>query len=292
MTSPQELTLPANIGIIGYGIVGQAIAYGFSKASHSRDVIRYYDKYKDTLSLAEVVEKSEFIFVALPTPMKKDESGIDLSIFDAVMDEITQYTDNTQKIIIIKSTIVPGTVARYEKTYPKSFFAFSPEFLTETNFLDDFLYAPRTIIGVNNEEVFSRVAELFEERFTETQIYRTDPTTAETVKYFANSFLSLKVVFANIFYELSEELGINYEEVKRLATTDPRIGESHLSITTQRGFGGKCFPKDMVAILGRAKELGVDFAVLEKAWEYNKKIRKIHDWEDIPFAVQGNSSSK
>lgn len=72
----EELIVPINLGIIGYGFVGQAVANGFNVASKGHDTIRYYDKFKDSLSLEEVVEKSEFIFVCLPTPMKADESGI------------------------------------------------------------------------------------------------------------------------------------------------------------------------------------------------------------------------
>lgn len=281
----QDIFPPAQLGIIGYGIVGQALAYGFSTASKGRDVIRFYDKFKKSLPLSEVIKKSEFIFLGLPTPMKKDESGIDLSIVDEMVKQITQYTDNTDKIIIVKSTVIPGTTRKYQTLYPKSNFCFNPEFLTEANFLEDFLRANRTIIGASNDLVSRRIAVLYKERFLETQIFQTDPTTAETVKYFANAFLALKVTFANIFYDLCKELDINYDEVKKLATTDPRIGNSHLDVTATRGFGQKCFPKDMIALLGEAHELGVDVKVLEAAWEYNKKIRKVHDWEEIPFAV-------
>lgn len=284
----QQLILPIDIGIIGYGYVGQAVAHGFSKASKGKDTILYYDKYKDSVPLEEVIKKSEFIFIGLPTPMKQDESGIDLSIIEESMKEVTKYTDNTDKIVVIKSTVTPGTTVKFAQKYPKTNFCFNPEFLTEANYLEDFINATRTVIGANNDLVLRRVTIIYRQRFPKTTIYQTDPTSAEAVKYFANAFLSLKVTFANFFYDYCQKNGIKYEEVKRMAAADPRIVDSHLDVTTQRGFGGKCLPKDLVAIMGEFKKIKVNSSLLEIMWEYNKKIRKVHDWDEIPFAVEGN----
>lgn len=285
-----ELINPARIGIIGYGIVGQALAYGFSQPEiKDKYEIRYYDKYKNTESLEEVVGKSEFIFICLPTPMKDDESGIDLSIIEESIAEITPITDNTDKIIIIKSTVVPGTTASFEKKYPKTNFAFNPEFLTEANYLEDFLNADRNIVGANNDLTSRRLISLYRQRFPKTKVFQTDTTTAEMVKYMANAFLATKVIFANEIYELCQALGIKYEEVKGMVVGDHRIFDSHLDVTTARGFGGKCFPKDIVALIGRAKDLKVEPKLLDTVWSINKKIRKTRDWEEIPFTITGNS---
>lgn len=283
--NPQLIT-SAKLGIIGYGIVGQALAYGFSQPEiKDKYEIKYYDKYKDTASLEEVVTVSEFIFICLPTPMKDDESGIDLSIIEQNIAKITKYTDNTDKIIVIKSTVVPGTTAALEKKYPKTNFAFNPEFLTEANYLEDFLNADRTVVGANNDLTSRRVIALFRQRFPHTKIFQTDTTTAEMVKYMANALLATKVIFANEMYALCQALGIKYEEVKSMVTADHRIHDSHLDVTTAKGFGGKCFPKDIVALIGRAKDLKLDPKLLETVWSINKKIRKVKDWEEIPFAV-------
>lgn len=284
---------PAKLGIIGYGIVGQALAYGFSQPDiKDKYEIRYFDKFKDTESLEEVVTKSEFIFICLPTPMKEDESGIDLTIIEEMVAEIAKLTNGTDKIIVIKSTVVPGTTASLEKKHPKTNFAFNPEFLTEANYLEDFLNADRNIVGANNDLISRRVVSLYRQRFPLTKIFQTDTTTAEMVKYMANAFLATKVIFANEMFDICQSLGIKYEEVKKLVVADHRIYDSHLDVTTARGFGGKCFPKDAVALIGRAKELKVDPKLLETAWSINKKIRKVRDWEEIPFAVAGQKSSK
>ncbi len=284
----EELIIPIKLGIIGYGFVGQAVANGFQTASGGKDTIVWYDKFKDGSSLEEVIKSSEFIFVCLPTPMKQDESGIELSIFEEMIPQITKLTDNTDKIIVIKSTVTPGTTVRFEKKFPKTKFCFNPEFLTEANFLEDFLNAERTVIGTSNDLVSRSTAVVFRQRFPKTKIFLTDPTTAETVKYFANAFLSIKVTFANYFYDYCQALGIKYEEVKKMAAADHRIGDYHLEGTTSRGFGGKCFPKDLVAIMGEFKKLGVDDSLLETMWKYNKRVRKVHDWQEIPFAVGSN----
>lgn len=281
-----QLINPAKLGIIGYGIVGQALAYGFSQPDiKDKYEIRYFDKYKDTETLEDVVTKSEFIFICLPTPMKEDESGIDLSIIEDSIAEITKFTDNTDKIIVIKSTVVPGTTASLEKKYPKSNFVFNPEFLTEANYLEDFLNADRNIIGANNDLTSRRTIALYRQRFPHIKIFQTDTTSAEMVKYMANAFLATKVIFANEMFDLCQALGIKYEEVKSMIVADHRIYDSHLDVTTTRGFGGKCFPKDVVALIGRADELKVDTKLLDTVWSVNKKIRKTRDWEEIPFAV-------
>ena len=293
INSSKNLISPAKLGIIGYGIVGQALAYGFSQPDiKNKYEIRYFDKYKVTDSLESVVSGSEFIFICLPTPMKENESGIDLSVIEDSIAQISKYTNGTDKIIVIKSTVVPGTTATLEKKYPKSNFAMNPEFLTEANYLEDFVNADRTVVGANNDLTSRRVVALYRQRFPHTKIFQTDTTTAEMVKYMANSFLATKVIFANEMFNLCQALGIKYEEVKSMVVADHRIFDSHLDVTTSKGFGGKCFPKDVVALIGRAKQLKLEPKLLETVWSINKKIRKVHDWEEIPFAVEGNHAKK
>ncbi|MBI4154963.1 UDP-glucose/GDP-mannose dehydrogenase family protein [Candidatus Woesearchaeota archaeon] len=267
----------ANIGIIGYGIVGQAIEHAFK----DQNSILFYDKFKPSTPLKEVVEKSKFVFICLPTPFKNDK--IDLSIIDENLKEITKLTDNTDKIIIIKSTVVPNTTKSYSKLYPKTKFCFSPEFLREANYLYDAINPDRIIIGADNLDVRKRVVDLFKKRFPNITIFETDPTTAETVKYMANCFLATKVIFANEIFDLCQKLRINYDEVKKMVIEDKRMGKTHFDVTKEFGFGGKCLPKDIIALMGLYKDLNVDSSLLETVWKKNLKIRKVKDWEEIPF---------
>lgn len=268
------------IGIIGFGIVGQAVEYGFKGED-----IYIYDKFKDYLTLSEVCKKSEFIFVSVPTPIMENESGIDLTIVEEVVGEIAKEVEGTDKIVVLKSTIVPGTTASFEKKYPNVNFCFNPEFLTEANFLEDFVTSDRVVVGSSNDLISRRVLSLYKNRFPKMQAFQTDPTTAEMVKYMANCYLASKVIFANEMFDICEKLGIKYEEVKKLVVADHRIFDSHLDITTARGFGGKCFPKDLLALRAVAKEKGVDTSILDAVWKKNLAIRTTHDWEEIPGAV-------
>ncbi len=276
------------IGIIGYGFVGQAVEYGFS--NHE---VHIYDKYKNFESLPEMVENSDYIFVCLPTPIREDESGIDLSIMDESIHDLAKLTKGTDKIILIKSTVVPGTTMGYINKYPKSLFCFNPEFLREASFLQDFVNTDRIVIGTTNDQVSRRVSAMYQAVLPLAPIFQTDPTSAEMVKYMANCFLATKVIFANEMYEICEKLGIKYEEVKKMVVADKRILDGHLDITTLRGFGGKCFPKDLLALRAMAKNKGVDTKILDAVWGKNLKVRKVKDWEEIPFAVSpafGNRS--
>lgn len=264
------------IGIIGYGIVGQAVAYGFDGYA-----VKYYDKFKPSLTLKTVCRESDVIFICLPTPYKGNR--IDLQIIEDAVAEIVQYTDNTDKVVTIKSTVTPGTTRRLAQQYPNTKFAFSPEFLTEANYLEDFANADRHVVGADDNKTSLKLAALYKNRWPKTPVIQTDPTTAELGKYAANCFLATKVMFANEMNELAEALGVEWAETKKIVTSDDRVGETHFDVTSTRGFGGKCFPKDMIALLGLFDDLGVDSSLLSTVWDKNLKVRKVYDWEDIPF---------
>ncbi len=276
----------ANIGVIGWGVVGKATDEAFSKDPSNK--IFWFDKnIKGQYSLNDVADKSDFIFVCVPTPMFSDGSGIDLSIIKKVVSQIVPKIKNTKKILIIKSSVVPGTTKSLAKRYKNIRFAMNPEFLTEINAPWDFLHPDRVVIGAFDEGVAIEIAKLHRKILGyETKIFITDPTTAEMVKYVSNTFMATKVIFANEMKELADKLKINWDDVKKMVGVDPRIGESFLGITPFKGFGGKCFPKDTVALLGVARKLKIDLSLLEAAWKKNLKIRKIRDWEEIDGAVK------
>lgn len=282
----QEIIPSADIGIVGYGIVGYALAYGFEHQSRGRDRIRWYDKYKsESLPIREVAEKSEFIFLTLPTPMKENHAGIDLSIIEENVAELTPFTDGTDKIVVIKSTVTPGTTARLAGEYPRTRFAFNPEFLTEANYLEDFLNADRTVIGASDDVTRRQLGALYRNRFPHSRIVLTDSTSAEMVKLAANAMLAAKVSMANQLYDYCLKLGISWGEVGSMVGLDTRIGPNHIGVTSERGWGGKCFPKDMDNLIADMKSRGVDAGIFEEVRDYNDRIRLVRDWEHIPFAV-------
>lgn len=274
----------SKIGIIGYGIVGKAVGDGF--ASKNKNQVYWYSRGKGPWFPEEVVAKSEFLFICVPTPMFSDGSGIDLSIINNVVKFVAPKIRGTKKILTIKSTVVPGTTTGLAKKYPGVNFAMNPEFLTEKNAPKDFLHPDRTVIGAMTPSIGKRLAKLYQDLYgKKTKIFVTDTMTAEMVKYMSNSYLATKVIFANEIWEMCQKIKVNYDKVLEMVAADPRIGDAHLKVTKERGFGGKCFPKDIVAFLGLARKLKVDLSVIKTVWAKNLKIRKVKDWETIEGAV-------
>jgi len=280
------------IGVIGYGFVGRSVEYGFVDYDRQRGFepkhqALVYDKFKEKHSLDEVLAKSEIIFMCLPTPFDENRLHIDLSIYDEMMARVCPQIESQGKVVVIKSTVVPGTTRRYAEQYPAVPFAMNPEFLTEANYLQDFVNPDRIVVGADNDWVAQKLIDLYRTCFPAATLVRMSTTAAEIVKYQANVMLATKVAIANIFYDMCQAQQVNYEDVKKAVALDKRIGVSHMDVTTERGFGGKCFPKDLGAIIGRCHELKVDCKALEEIHAYNLRIRKVRDWHEIAGATVG-----
>ena len=277
-----------NIGVIGYGYVGRATGEGF--AGNPKNKVFWYDKFKESPNtLEEVIEKSDFIFIAVPTPIFADYSGMDMSIVEGVVDQVAPKVSGTDKILIIKSTSLPGTTKKLSLKYPGVNFVMNPEFLTQENANVDFLKPFRTVIGCDNSDVGFRVKKLYETILPKGQpYYIISSVSAELTKYMSNIVLAAKVLLANEFYDLAQKVEANYLDVRASVEADPRVGK-HLGVPGpdgDRGFGGACFPKDTIGILGLAKKLNVDMSALDAIWKKNLKIRKNRDWEEMPQAFK------
>jgi len=273
------------IGIVGNGFVGSAVYHGFSLHAD----ILIYDK-NPSLSvntLDDTVNGSDFIFVSVPTPMRSALGGeIDLTIMDSVMEEISRVARD-RKIVIVKSTVIPGTVEKYRDLYPNLGFVFSPEFLTERTARLDFINAARIILGGIREDV-EECEKLFRHRFPHTMIVKTDLATAQFVKYMCNCFFATKVSFMNEMYQIGQRAGVDWHSAMAGFTSDGRIGNSHLDVPGHDGdlgFGGKCFPKDINAMINFSNSLGVEPSILSAAWKKNLEVRKNLNWTEIKGAV-------
>jgi len=274
------------IGIIGNGFVGSAIMHGF--ILYVNDILTYdKDPKRSTHSMKELVNNSDVIFICVPTPMF--ESGeCDLSIVESVSEELAQYNCIDKKVVVIKSTVVPGTSERLAQKYPKINFVFNPEFLTERKARLDFINAPRIVLGSNNLLANNIVEKLYRLRFPYTKVIKTDFGTAQLIKYMANCFFATKVAFMNEMYQVCDAINGNWDKALEGFITDGRIGNSHIDVPGHDGdfgFGGKCFPKDINAMIKRAEELGIDPKVMKGAWAKNIEIRTDLNWYDIPGAV-------
>jgi len=196
------------------------------------------------------------------------------------------------KTIVIKSTVTPGTTQGYAEKYPDVNWVFNPEFLTESNYLSDFVKTERIVIGLEAGALLD-TRNLMKDLYMSIPYFTTTPmlfmtaTEAEIVKYQSNILLATKIAVSNVIYDLCQKMVCaDYERVKSGVSLDNRIGDSHLDITEERGFGGKCFAKDLGAFIGKCKDMGVDADLLEEVFNYNCRIRKVHDWNEIPGATK------
>jgi len=282
------------IGIIGYGICGLAVETGLQTISD----IYIYDKYKSSDSLATVISESNIWFICLPTPMS-DDGSCDTSIVDSVCTKIGYLAKDKKgpKLLVIKSTVPPGTTDRIAKETGLSV-VFNPEFLTEKNFIQDFLEQDRIIYGASSQAIFSDVVlivKLYSD-FAKTQakpaiVFETSSSTvAEMTKYMTNCFLATKLSFFNEMYEICQATGLEYDEVVEMFLLDGRIGKSHYKVPGsdgQRGFSLSCLPKDLNAMIAFAEGVGVDPMMLQTAWTKNLLVRDNHDWENLAQVTGG-----
>ena len=264
------------VGVIGNGFVGESQAYAFSPVAD----VKIFDinPVKATHTLLEVLSQ-DFIFVALPTPMKENGEQ-DNSYIENFFSNIGLY--NTNAIFILKSTVLPGTTKLLNEKHNFNI-VFCPEFLTEKTAKLDMLTQSRIVIG-GDKQYTEKVLELFKARFGQKHYILTDTTTAEFIKYMANTFLAVKVSVVNEFYRMSKVLGVNWSDALEGFVSDPRIGNSHTNVPGhdgKLGFGGTCFPKDINALITMGKELGVDMNTLEAAWKTNLEVRPEQDWKQL-----------
>jgi UDPglucose 6-dehydrogenase len=253
-----------------------------------------------TTNLKEAIDKSQIVFLALPTPPGEDGSA-DLSYILGVAKQlstiITEY-----KVIIDKSTVPVGTSekvhAAIAANLDESLFdvVSNPEFLREGVAVDDFMKPDRVVIGTNSEKARKLMKQLYEPFVRQgNPIYFMDERSAEMTKYAANSYLAMRISFMNEVANLCERVGANVDSVRIGMGSDNRIGKRFLFPGV--GYGGSCFPKDVQALAMTADEHDYDFKILKSVMEINtiqktvlvKKMMKFYnnDVKGKTFALWG-----
>ena len=272
------------IGIVGKGFVGSAVQFGFSPNTGCDADVKVYDKdpNKSQHSLKDVLDNSDFIFVSVPTPSNSDGS-VNLDIIDNALNDINKI-NNRDNIILLRSTMVPGSTKKFQDKYPKLNLVFNPEFLTERSAKFDFINQSRYIIG-GDSKYTAKVADMYRWRFGELiSVIETNFETAELIKYMNNCFLATKVSFMNEMKLVSDACGADWEMAVEGFIRDGRIGHSHINVPGhdgKLGFGGVCFPKDILAMIALGQSLGLDMDTLSGAWKTNLKVRPEKDWEKL-----------
>lgn len=245
-----------------------------------------------TTDLKEGLKVSNIVFIAVGTPQEEDGSA-DLSYVLGAAKEIAKLS-NSYKLIVTKSTVPAGTGDKIKKLVKKTnsklefSVASNPEFLREGAAIDDFMHPDRIVIGVEDEKSKKILSEVYA-KFAAKKLITTDVITAELIKYASNSFLATKISFINEMADLCEIVGGDIKRLSHAMGLDSRIGEKFLN--PGPGFGGSCFPKDIMAILNVAKENKVSLSLINSVITSNQK-RKIKMADKISAALGGKISGK
>ncbi len=278
------------IGLIGVGVVGNATKEVL-KEIHE---IFLYDKYKEPYNSEEDIsrlsENSEIVFVCVSTPMKPSGEIDYSSVYDSLdllNRKVREKGRNPENIlVIIRSTAVSGSTDKLAKQY--SFhFVFNPEFLREKFALEDMRNTNRIVIGANNEEDYKKTEDIYKPIFPSAKYIYVDRKTAEMIKYISNVMLTGQIAIANEIYQICKSVGVDYDIVKKTILLDERIGRN-IDVPGHDGdfgFGGKCFPKDLNALIYLARENMYRPYLLEEIWRLNERVRKNKDWLKIEGAI-------
>jgi UDPglucose 6-dehydrogenase len=187
-------------------------------------------------------------------------------------------------ICVIKSTVTPGTTDKLAEEFPHLTLCFNPEFLTEKNYINDFMSQDNITLGYTGEshKDILPVYDLYNERFKNAEVMIVTAKEAEMIKYVANTFLSTKVAYLNEIYQICQRVGINYDRIANVLVKDSRLGNTHWKVPGHDGhfgFGGTCFPKDINALIQFGKQNGQPTPLLDAVWNKNLEVRPEKDWE-------------
>ena len=282
----------SSIGVVGAGFVGGAVARGFGGLT---DVKIYdVDPKRATYPFADVAEQ-DVVFICVPTPTNSGTGACDLTILDSVLERLNtmQSQGVPVGIVVVKSTVPPGVVLRYCTRYSALRFVSNPEFLTERTADYDFQNPKCVVLGCedNATEYRDVVEELYDKMlgmYHSVPFVRTTHDAAALIKYGSNCFFAVKVAFFNEIKQLCDNLGVGYESVRRGIIESGWVSPDHTMVPGPdgyRGFGGKCFPKDVMALARFARDCGVDPVLLRAALEKNSQVREVNDWEYIAGAM-------
>jgi len=255
------------IGVIGLGVVGSAVHESFETLGH--DTAYFDTKYQD--SRIDDVLNTEVVFVCVPTQMNESDGSCDTSIVESVVNELSK--SNYSGIVVIKSTVIPGTVDRLIQQHETLRICFSPEFLRAKTALSDFLYNQDVlVIGTHDSDTYELVKNLHHKLCE--NVKHVLPTEAEIIKYFNNVHHAVHVVFANMMYDVCKVLDCSYEKVYVTIGQRDCINTSYLNCNENlREYGGECLPKDISAWNKMLKDSGLKYTFIDNVITDNELIK-------------------
>lgn len=258
------------IGIIGYGYVGQAIAW----AHRNHNVVIRDPKLENSSTLDKFIG-CDGIFICVPSPAK-DDGHCDSSILEQTLEELLFVNIFNQIPIICKTTATPSIYTKLLSQYPNV--VHCPEFLTSAENISDYQNAAYFVLG-GNRDWCERAKKIIREGvlLVDEKFLITDIKSAALYKYMMNSYLATKVTFMNEFKLLADSQGVDFKKLTNLSIWDDRIGYTHMQVPGtdgKYGWGGFCFPKDIAAIIMEAIDHDLDFELMQRIEAINKKHRQ------------------
>ena len=278
----------AFLNIIGYGYVGGGLGH-LCKSNNvpfcTYDVIQKDESMAimNTDDLEKLVEHSELYnednvyTICVPTPSNTTTGECDISIVESVIEKLYEMVKSKSNIVIIKSTVQPGTTRMLmNKFQDKLEIVFCPEFLKEHTYKEDMYNAEFCLVGSDN--IDTKVSDVMRTLYKHKAIdvICRSPEECEIFKYTVNVFLAVKVWYFNEISEICDKFGVEYKGLQELFKLEGRIGESHTDVPGHDnlyGFGGKCLPKETLALKYLQEKLGIPNKVLESIISRNNKLR-------------------
>lgn len=260
---PTNTSIDGIIGIWGLGEMGEVMRSHFERRGRP---LRVYDETRN-LGSPSSINEADVIFICVPTPYHPVR-GFD----DEALESAVSLIEGS-KIIVIKSTVLPGTTEAYQVRYSQHCFLFNPEFMRKAHARTDFLRPDRQLIGYTAQSRHlseSILAMLPAAPYVRMMSARE----AEMAKYMTNAYLALKVTFANEMFDLASALDIDYTVVRDAVAADLRIGSSHMEVSQDgyRGFGNESLGKDAKALLEFSDRLQVPLRLLRTADRVNASL--------------------
>lgn len=254
------------IGVVGLGIVGKANLYGFKQLGHE---VYGHDIKTDT-KLSDLLV-ADVIFLCVPTPNTIDGS-CDVAIVRSVLIELNEL--NYNGVCCVRSTVSPGSTELFQREFPNLRICFSPEFLRERCAIEDFISNQRLLVVGTTDELVYNLIVCAHGKLCAAHL-KCKPSEAEIIKYYKNVYAATKVTFANMMYELTENLSSDYETIRSaFCTVSGEIPDYLFVKEDLRGFAGPCLPKDSIALSKTLVQNGITFSLINAMIEDNNSIPK------------------
>ncbi len=254
------------VGVVGGGVVGKAM-----RQLCGTDTVMYDPYVPEWSGNQDAINQCDVVFVCVPTPMA-DDRGCNTSIVEETVAWVKA------PLLIIRSTVAPGTTDRLCEQYSKSI-VFQPEYLGETtaHVFGNMAEREFVVLGGTPEAV-AAAADFYTHYYNSmVRFYFCDAMTAEVCKYMENAFYAVKVTFVNEFYDIAKAHGVDFNVLREMWLADTRISRDHTFVyADNRGFSGKCLPKDCSALVKSCEQRGYEPKLMKACLALNEESRALN----------------